>query len=211
MFEAPPCPVRVAENKSLYIPIPGHPELRLTPLLENDVDDIVALFNHPQVGQWAVRRSYPYTREDTAFMFNMATMANAHLSRIPASLPSPPVDTKMELFPLGLRRVVETGRVIGNVNAMASSRDTQGGLEIAYDLQPEYWGKGLGKAMILAVVAYARWSGVKRLFAFCEPENAASAGALRKCGFSKYVEKYIRCPEEKGGGFLFLHGYEILL
>ncbi|WVQ82838.1 hypothetical protein IAT38_004971 [Cryptococcus sp. DSM 104549] len=212
MSEAPPCPILVAEDESLYIPIPGHPELRLTPLSENDVDDIIALFNHPQVGKWAVRRPYPYTHDDTGFMLAQVPTAKAYLSRISASLPSPPPDTEMELFPLGVLREVKTGRMVGNAYAGVSVRDTEGGgLEIAYDLQPELWGQGLGKAMILALVAFARWSGVKRLIAFCEPENAASAGVLRKCGFSKYAEKDIEWPEEKGGGFRVFHGYEILL
>lgn len=37
--------------------------------------------------------------------------------------------------------------------------------EIAYDLDPAHWGKGLGKGMIAFLVNWAGWSGVDVLTA----------------------------------------------
>jgi RimJ/RimL family protein N-acetyltransferase len=39
--------------------------------------------------------------------------------------------------------------------------------EIAYDLDPDHWGKGLGKGMIGFLVNWAGWIGVDVITAVC--------------------------------------------
>jgi RimJ/RimL family protein N-acetyltransferase len=60
--------------------------------------------------------------------------------------------------------------MIGNL-ALFSYVDEEGGKEkweIAYDLDPDHWGKGLGKGMIGFLVKWAGWMGVDVITAVCE-------------------------------------------
>ncbi|WVQ82837.1 hypothetical protein IAT38_004970 [Cryptococcus sp. DSM 104549] len=205
------CPILVADDGSLYMPVPGRPELRFTPSTENDIDDLVSLFGHPLIGKWAYRRQYPYTKESTAFLIDLLPKAQDYLSAISASLPSPPPDFPMESFPLSAVRETDTGRLVGYVYASPSPREPGGGVEIAYDIQPELWGRGIGKAMISGLLEFAKWSKVKRVLAYCEENNVGSGAVLRKCGFTKYKEMTLEWPEDKGGGERLIHGYEIHL
>lgn len=45
--------------KEPYIQLPHTPELRLTPRRKDDIQDMVALCGHPDVGKYSKRRPYP--------------------------------------------------------------------------------------------------------------------------------------------------------
>lgn len=56
--------------------------------------------------------------------------------------------------------------------------------EIGFHLCPDYWGQGLGTEAAKAVIGYAfQTLKAKELFAGHHPDNAGSAGMLKKLGF----------------------------
>ncbi|WVQ75318.1 hypothetical protein IAR50_004934 [Cryptococcus sp. DSM 104548] len=212
----PSCLIQVDPTSGqAHIPLKDTQGFSLTPLGEEDLDDVINLYNRPETGQWACRRPYPYTEAHTAY-FDFPAIAAALTSILSLlSLPSSNQDAQRgrASFVFNALRETSTGRVVGLVFTGPSDRTapdnaTDNGevrgrgaeWEIAYDLLPEFWGKGLGKGMVQGALAYAKWAGVKRVCAFYQPENTASASLLAKVGFVKYGERQVEWPEEKGGG-----------
>jgi ribosomal-protein-alanine N-acetyltransferase len=59
-------------------------------------------------------------------------------------------------------------------------------LEIAYDINPEYWRQHVATRSISAIIDYGfKEMKVERVEAFLEPSNIPSAGLLHKLGFIK--------------------------
>ena len=48
------------ERNEPFLPIEGFEELRLSPLRLRDSDDIVRLFNDPDIGKYFYKRPYPF-------------------------------------------------------------------------------------------------------------------------------------------------------
>lgn len=75
------------------------------------------------------------------------------------------------------------------------------GAGIGYVLAHEAWGYGYASEA-LAVIAEAlfRASSLHSLWAFCVPENFASARVLEKCGFQRerLLPRYFECPNLGG-------------
>nr|ODN85747.1 hypothetical protein L203_04621 [Cryptococcus depauperatus CBS 7841] len=206
-----PAPVRIDGTES-YIPLLNFPEIRLTPWKEDDVDDMVKLYNTPAIGKWACRRPYPYKKEHTDFIISTLPSLDASIDIIKSSLPHPPSSPSqmqsIRCFPFSALRVISTGKVIGSVIVGPGEKE-EGVWEIGYDLLPSYWGKGIGKCMILSTLEFLRWLGIKRVVAFYQPENIASGAVLSRLGFTKYVEKELEWPEEKGGDKRLVYGMTI--
>lgn len=57
--------------------------------------------------------------------------------------------------------------------------------EVAYDLDPDHWGKGLATAVCRSAIAWARQQGFVRIQAKVFPENAASIRVLEHSGFER--------------------------
>lgn len=67
------------------------------------------------------------------------------------------------------------GKIIPTENEVA---------EIGYSILPEFWGKGYGTEICLAMVNRAKLlQSFKILIALIDPENIASKKILEKCGF----------------------------
>lgn len=61
-----------------------------------------------------------------------------------------------------------------------------GSAEIAYDITPTYWGKGIGSAVCAKLVAWAhREAAVTRVQATVLESNVRSAAVLERCGFTR--------------------------
>ena len=54
-----------------------------------------------------------------------------------------------------------------------------------YVLSKDAWGRGYATEALSAMVGLARETGVRRLFALCHHEHAASAHVLEKCDFAR--------------------------
>ncbi|ODO01752.1 hypothetical protein I350_06581 [Cryptococcus amylolentus CBS 6273] len=209
-----PCPIQLGPTSTsstsiAYIPLKGAEGFRLTPAGEGDLDDLVDLYNRPELGKWACRRPYPYIKAHTNFL-NIPANAPI-LTSILRTLSLPSTSTNDDddarkaraSFIFNALREESTGKVVGMVFIGPSdqSGSGSGGLwEVGYDLSPEYWGRGLGRRMVQGALEYAKWAGVTQVCAFHQPENTASAALLSKIGFTKHSERLVEWPEEKGGG-----------
>ncbi|OWZ77739.1 hypothetical protein C366_03334 [Cryptococcus neoformans Tu401-1] len=211
----PSCPIIIDTSGEPYIPIPSHPELKLTMRKESDIDDLLVLFNTPEIGKWFWRRPFPYKLSDADFFMSPIPRFSTYLSTtlIP-SLPFPPSPSlphAENFFPFPVLRTASDGKMIGIVFLSPASEDEEGeeGIwELAYDLLPAWWGKGVGTGMINAGLGYLKWIGAKKVKAFHEPENAASGAVLCKTGFTRVEDKKLIWPEEKGGGERVVYGWE---
>jgi RimJ/RimL family protein N-acetyltransferase len=61
------------------------------------------------------------------------------------------------------------GKIVGNA-FLLSAKEEKDGVEkevneIGYDLDVDYWGKGLGKFMVQFLVNWAGWVGLETIFA----------------------------------------------
>ncbi|WVO13667.1 hypothetical protein L204_101288 [Cryptococcus depauperatus] len=202
------CPVMVSDDGP-FIPLPTHVNFRLTPRRESDVDDLLVLYNTPEIGRWFWQRPYPYRRSDAQSFVDRVPAFNAQLAVVINSLPNPPTFPQPHserLFPFSVLREVTSDKLVGMM--FLGPGEDEGTWEMAYDLHPAFWGRGVGSGMIQATLAYARWLGARRVVAFHEPENTPSHAVLRKAGFTRAGDKEMDWPEEKGGGKKLVYGWE---
>jgi RimJ/RimL family protein N-acetyltransferase len=124
------------------------------------------------VGKWSFKRPYPFTHAHLPATFDM--FLNPDRAAIPsfrkcidASYSNP---EKPKRYLLRALRTAQ-GQMIGNTDLFSfivAENDETSPLEdrgkqkweIAYDLDPAYWGKGLGRGMIDFLVNWAGWLGV---------------------------------------------------
>ena len=118
-----------------------------------------------------------YTRAHLQETFDMFLLPDrealgSYRSFLNSSAPSP---AKPERFILRGLRTVE-GKLIGNLfgSIVPASDEAEGvqkreSWELGYDLDPDYWGKGLGKRMIGFEVNWAGWLGIDTLVAVSLP------------------------------------------
>jgi [ribosomal protein S5]-alanine N-acetyltransferase len=83
-----------------------------------------------------------------------------------------------------------------------------GTAEIAYDLAPSYWGKGLATAVCSNLVAWAHGSAAMvRVQATVLESNARSVAVLARCGFKKegLLHSYRRVRGRPGNFYMYAH------
>ncbi len=91
------------------------------------------------------------------------------------------------LFTLAV--VLNDETLIGSVLAAISTDGSEA--EIGYSFNPHYWGMGYGTEAVKRLVGYILTTGdVRRIFATCRPENAASINILKKIGMNQ--ERLVR-------------------
>ena len=77
----------------------------------------------------------------------------------------------------------ESGKIIGTCGFHAIS-DYHKRIEIGYDLNRHYWGRGIMTEALSLIIGHAfENSEVNRIEAFIEPPNKASRALLRRLGF----------------------------
>lgn len=82
-------------------------------------------------------------------------------------------------------------------------------LEIAYDLNPAYWRRGIATQAISTIISYGfATMEAKRIEAYIKPDNTASAGLLTKLGFQK--EATLRQYRYFKGDFIDIDLYALL-
>ena len=75
-----------------------------------------------------------------------------------------------------------TGKLIGNVYLGRREFDA---LELGYVFDDRYWHRGYARESCERLIKLAFASGVHRIYAECDPENAASWGLLERLGFTR--------------------------
>jgi len=102
----------------------------------------------------------------------------------------------------------ESGKLIGTCGFHAIS-DYHKRIEIGYDLNRDYWGKGIMKESLSLIIRHAfEESDVNRIEAYVEPPNTASASLLKKLGFR--LEGTLREHEMCRGSLIDIQLFSLL-
>jgi ribosomal-protein-alanine N-acetyltransferase len=82
-----------------------------------------------------------------------------------------------------------------------------------YLLAQDAWGRGFATEALTAMVGVARELAIRRLYALCHREHAASARVLEKCDFARegVLRGYVEFPNLAPGEPQDVLGYAILL
>lgn len=92
---------------------------------------------------------------------------------------SPSADSQRRLAVVDAR----SGRMVGSIGFHTIS-DLNRTAEIAYDLAPEYWGRGIARALCATVTRWAfQEYGFIRIQAAILESNQASAKVVQACGY----------------------------
>ena len=100
------------------------------------------------------------------------------------------------------------GKVIGTASYM-NFDENYGTGEIGYGINSDYWHKGLGRQIVMALVGFAfDRLGIQRVYAKVMPQNIASSSLLKKCDFN--YEGTARKSEYIKGKYIDVETYAIL-
>lgn len=80
------------------------------------------------------------------------------------------------------------------------ARPEHGDEEIIYGLAPDLWGRGYGRELLQALVAFARERRIDPIKATVDPANAASIHLLLSVGFRRAVGT----PDEDGNTHVYI-------
>ena len=81
----------------------------------------------------------------------------------------------------------EAGVLVGSCG-FKGPPDSDGAVEVAYGLDSNHRGRGYAKEATAALVAFALGAGVRVVRANTLPDNDASGGVLKACGFTRVGE-----------------------
>ena len=80
--------------------------------------------------------------------------------------------------------------------------------ELAYDIAPQFWGKGIASAVCAALADWAHSSaGITRLQATVLESNARSMAVLHRCGFQRegLLRSYRKVRGKHGNFYMYAH------
>ena len=109
-------------------------------------------------------------------------------------------DAEWQRWPAGpyLIEARDTGMLLGSTGlGFETTRRAATGYVLARDA----WGCGYATEALHAMVAIASGVAVRRLYALCHPEHAASQHVLEKCGFAREatLRQYAEFPNLRPG------------
>jgi RimJ/RimL family protein N-acetyltransferase len=110
-------------------------------------------------------------------------------------------DSEWERWPAGPYLIVlrDTGTLVGGTGLAfeAAHRASTG-----YVLARNAWGRGYATEALEAMVGVAAATGVRRLYAICHADHAASAHVLEKGGFARegLMRSAVEFPNLQAGG-----------
>lgn len=149
------------------------PRLQMREFTLDDVDDVYAFANNPQVSKYTGDAGMVKTKDDAALIIKDVWMAD------------------YERYGYGRYALIYKAeqKIIGFCGVKFEKR--LNATDIGYRLLPEYWGKGLATEAVKAAMNYANDTlGIKRILADAVDENTASNKILRKLGFEKIDSYY---------------------
>jgi RimJ/RimL family protein N-acetyltransferase len=143
------------------------PRLLLRPWTGDDADAALAVYGTEQVTRWLAPAFDLVTDTDTM---------RRHLERWIAE--GAAVDPPLGRWAVELR---ETGELVGGVALLPLPPDLLD-VEIAWQLTPSMWGKGIASEAGHAVAHHAFESGIDEIFAVVRPQNERGASTARRVG-----------------------------
>ncbi|CAK9782229.1 acyl-CoA N-acyltransferase [Cutaneotrichosporon oleaginosum] len=198
----PPAPELMWDDEEPYIPL--HDGYRITPYraTEADYEAVERMSNHPSIAQWSQMRPYPYTRADSLWWFGM----HIPLQRASAAaLRSDPAALVTHAPVMVIRD--PAGRLVGDVGLEAHS----GVLSLGYALDPALHGRGLGRAAVGAMIAWAAKHMGSQFTANAQVVNAPSNRVLAGLGFTYVGAIHEPWPEQQGGGTREMHAWRLVV
>jgi ribosomal-protein-alanine N-acetyltransferase len=171
-------------------PLPG-PEslileterLVLRRLTMDDLDALAALYRDPEVRRWFPdgTRTHEQTREELAWV----------------------IDVYYVRYGYGLWATIlkETGTFIGRCGLLPWDIEGRIEVEVAYLLDPDFWGRGLATEAARAIADHAFATlPVDRLICLVDPGNEASRRVATKIGMTLLRADYV---DEEGPAHLY--------
>jgi 8-oxo-dGTP diphosphatase len=156
--------------------------LRMRPLRDEDLADLVKLIGNWEVARWTVSVPYPYTEADGQEW--IALVQQDHASGLPRS------------FAIALK---ETDRLIGGVGLNGSTGDESEELALGYWIGQPYWDNGYGREAVAAIIDYGfRTLSIETIRAHTDPSNAPSQKVLLHCGLKNVGEIELTKPTRHG-------------
>ena len=145
-------------------PVSGLPGFTLRQLERSDVND------------WYAYLSLPAVVEHTSW--DLHGPADLHALCSQYESPAPTSACRLAILDQPLNRLIGT---IG----FHSVSDLNHGAELAYDLAPDYWGRGIGTAICQTVTQWSYGAlDLLRVQATVLDTNSRSERILQKCGFA---------------------------
>jgi RimJ/RimL family protein N-acetyltransferase len=139
--------------------------LRLRPMERKDIADFVRHLNDWDVQQWLTIPPFPYEHTD----------GEAYLAVVQAN--------HATAHPTAFVIADRTSDLALGAASVEIGEEAQG--ELGYWLGREYWGRGLMKEAVAALVRHAAaHRGIRRLVAVIDPENVRSQRVLTACGLT---------------------------
>lgn len=150
--------------------------LTLRPYHGQDLKDHVEILGNWDVTQWlSTNIPFPYTQSDGEKFITEAITQFADETSIRYAITDK-----------------ETGRHVGGIRVFSMTVET----EVGYWMHPDFWGRGLGTELLVAVTGAGFGTGViTRFIAQTAAKNASSRRILEKVGFKHHgtvPEKYTR-------------------
>jgi ribosomal-protein-alanine N-acetyltransferase len=137
------------------------PRLRMRELREDDFERLHEIWTHPLVSPWIGEHTPEEVREELA----------GHI-----------VHQREHGYSIWALEERESGRTIGDCGLQPFELKGPE-IELAYDLEPDAWGRGYAsEAAQAAVQAGFTSHGLERIVAVVKPEHAASRRVLEKAG-----------------------------
>jgi [ribosomal protein S5]-alanine N-acetyltransferase len=156
--------------------------LRMRPLRDEDLADLVKLIGNWEVARWTASVPYPYTEADGQEW--IALVQQDHASGLPRS------------FAIALK---ETDRLIGGVGLNGSTGDESEELALGYWIGQPYWDNGYGREAVAAIIDYGfRTLSIETIRAHTDPSNAPSQKVLLRCGLKNVGEIELTKPTRHG-------------
>ncbi|WP_245591352.1 GNAT family N-acetyltransferase [Derxia gummosa] len=145
------------------LPISDHELVELRPIVRSDID------------RWYAYLSQPCVFEHTSWDLNSPEDLASHVLPLDGTSPE-------AMFRLAVSERA-SGLLVGTIG-FHSVWPPDRRAELAYDLAPEIWGKGIGTHLVRLMVKWAHeHAGIARVQATVMPSNARSIAVLRNCGF----------------------------
>jgi RimJ/RimL family protein N-acetyltransferase len=145
-------------------------ELRLRPWVPEDLHELVAAANDPEIGRWMPAIPYPYRRAD----------GEAYLRRSTATA--------------GAFAIVDVERLVGGIAVSARKWKRA---EVGYWVRADARSRGIGSRALTLVAGWAFARGYRRLQLHADVENLASQRVAEKAGFRR--EGVLRAWIEQDG------------
>ena len=168
------------------------------PLLEHELV-VLRPMTDADIEPWFKYLSQPEVYEHTSWNVQQSEELSHYAWRQENSTPS-----SLLRFAVALRANNELVGTAG-FHTVSPQNETA---ELAYDIAPPYWGKGIGSAACSALVNWAHSAAsIVRVQATVLESNARSVAVLERCGFQRegLLQSYRKVRGKHGNFYMYAH------